>query len=218
MGSTNPRRDYNTHRHTHTIWDHSHLLLQRPPLPGPSLLGRAPQLPPPCRLQMGAQHQPGPAPQPWEAKQALCSLRGGGNWRERRGRSDPKSPQQGAPSPIPAARGLRAGAGRPWRRHRRPRCTWLQPHRHTHPPKKGIEEQGNPLRDRLRGRHRLQLRTSVCYTGGRGALVPLGLPGHCPGQGDTASCPAPRHASRIVLLLFFPQKNTHTKKKSPSSQ
>lgn len=179
------------------------------PPSAPSLLCCAPQLPAPpgCRWG-GLSISQDPVPQPWEAKQEPAAYVEGGNWRARRGRSDPKWPQQGAPSLIPAARGFRAGAGRSWHR-----CTELQPHRHTHPKKKkGIEEQGNPLRDRLRGHQGLQLRTSVRYGGGRGALVPLGTV-----LGRVAQHRALHQGMPAGLFCcFFPKKNT--KKKSLSSQ
>lgn len=201
-----------THTDTHTQYGITVTsCFKDPPLPGPSLLGRAPQLPPPCRLQMGAQHQPGPAPQPWEAKQALCSLRGGGNWRERRGRSDPKSPPQGAPSPIPAARGLRAGAGRPWRRHRRPQCTRLQPHRHTHPPKKVSRSRETLSETGLEG---VTASSSVPLCATRVAVGPLCLlvcTGIVLGRVTQHRALHQGMPAGLFCCFFFPQKNTQKK-------
>lgn len=173
------------------------------PPSAPSLLCRAPQLPAPpgCRWG-GLSISQDPVPQPWEAKQEPAAYVEGGNWRARRGRSDPKWPQQGAPSLIPAARGFRAGAGRSWHR-----CTELQPHRHTHPKKKkGIEEQGNPLRDRLRGHHGLQLRTSVRYGVAVGPLCLLALSR----AGWHGIVPSTEACQQDCFVAFFSPK-THKK-------
>lgn len=132
------------------------------------------------------------------------SLRGGGKRRERRGRSDPKSPQQGVPSLIPAARGFRAGAGRSW--HQR---TELQPHRHTHPPKKKVSRSRETLSETGLEGIRASSSVPLCAMGvAVGPLCLLALSW----AGWHGIVPSTKACQQDCFVAFFPKK---TQKKIP---
>lgn len=82
---------------------------------------------------------------------------------------------------------------------------------HTSQKKKGIEEQGNPLRDRLRGHHGLQLRTSVRYGVAVGPLCLLAL-SWAGWHGIVPSTEACQQDCFVAFFFFFPPKPT---KKNP---